>query len=824
MQQTPEQQRRLAEAWEGRISPDQLTLDERRLLADAWEKRNAKRPAVDPMMDIGHMTGDSYGGQTQGAAPPRSALPGAAGVRDALRDQMTQSTGLGPVPDAVARFGLGLGASVADLGARPVEATQEALRYTAETPYRLTQNLADTSYNVRKGNFRQAGVDALETVNSGLETALLVAPGAGSAAAKAARPVRSNPVLEAAERSGVELPPVAATQSDAAKALTKSISENTISGSGVRQNVRRSIGQAEDRLDEVAAMYSDATPRRAGEAAQEGVAAFDQRAGRFYAKFEDSLPEAFADQRVEPTATIARLRKSASRFDSEQLQELFDTPIGRKLRDIIDPPKQTEADKLLSQVLDLRNAVRPSGGKSLAQFIVERGGIRDDRGDVLDAMGGTVRGRPGMINRNGEQIDDLIMDAVETGYFPEFNLDQGFLPSRAQFLEAIDEDFRGRKRFADQDGIGNDRILRDAELQFDRMGIDVRASRDDLVSQVEQATGQQVTGAGEGISADLTYNDLRQLRTEVRRAQAKPGLAKTENDFELERLEGVLTEDIYRAVGDVAGARSLALMKRADLHYAGTKRRLEQALKPFTAGADKTPEAVFRDIVAAMQSQTTRSGRGDFKRIRDLRKALSKEQMDDVAGAVLSAAGRAKEADDFSILTLRTNWRNMGEQQKNIMFGGAGTARRQALDDLMVAVEGLADIEGAANFSRSGVSAQNMLTIGGFGVNPAATASALLAQGAAGRILSNPKHTRVVTVLLNQEKQAVRLALKGQTEAAARLVRSSRARAAAAIAAMEDMDMEVRQAMIESLAANDNQATSPSQQASSTQQPPPPPP
>lgn len=42
---SPEQQQRLAEAWEGRLSPDQLSPDERKILADKWEEVSAAKRA-----------------------------------------------------------------------------------------------------------------------------------------------------------------------------------------------------------------------------------------------------------------------------------------------------------------------------------------------------------------------------------------------------------------------------------------------------------------------------------------------------------------------------------------------------------------------------------------------------------------------------------------------------------------------------------------------------------------------------------------------------------------------------------------------------------
>lgn len=89
--------------------------------------------------------------------------------------------------------------------------------------------------------------------------------------------------------------------------------------------------------------------------------------------------------------------------------------------------------------------------KSLATFIVEQGGLRDHGGDVLSILGNSHKARPCLISRNGLEIDAAILRAVEAGYFPDANLDQGILPNAREFIDTLADDLSGRAIYAQGD-------------------------------------------------------------------------------------------------------------------------------------------------------------------------------------------------------------------------------------------------------------------------------------------------------------------------------------------------------------------------------------
>lgn len=93
-----------------------------------------------------------------------------------------------------------------------------------------------------------------------------------------------------------------------------------------------------------------------------------------------------------------------------------------------------------------RGEDRPTGEKTLAQFVVEQGGIRDERGDVRNMMGAGNKTRPGLMSGRGLPVDEMAEKARAAGYFPEFGEresagavgEDGF--GLRAFIEALDED------------------------------------------------------------------------------------------------------------------------------------------------------------------------------------------------------------------------------------------------------------------------------------------------------------------------------------------------------------------------------------------------
>lgn len=126
-----------------------------------------------------------------------------------------------------------------------------------------------------------------------------------------------------------------------------------------------------------------------------------------------------------------------------------------------------EAETIAREIEYSRSAAYGKGENGLADWVVSKGGIKDDRGDAMAIIG--KRGEyPGLLPANGGRrtIDQLITAAVEDGKFPGFRPD-GPQPTRTQFLDALDADIR--RGSADPEAVN----ARDVLNYWERHGVDV---------------------------------------------------------------------------------------------------------------------------------------------------------------------------------------------------------------------------------------------------------------------------------------------------------------------------------------------------------------
>lgn len=141
----------------------------------------------------------------------------------------------------------------------------------------------------------------------------------------------------------------------------------------------------------------------------------------------DIAPEAVGEQvraRLVEGLQGAKARTSAA-YDAPVLQE--DVPVRLRPIDVEDvtlpsPPVQKSAlADQVETVLQQTKGRLPDRPTTLMQFVRARGGINPDgmgAGDLRSA-GMDYRGQPGLINRNGQDLDKMREAAVEAGYLRE---------------------------------------------------------------------------------------------------------------------------------------------------------------------------------------------------------------------------------------------------------------------------------------------------------------------------------------------------------------------------------------------------------------------
>ena len=130
-------------------------------------------------------------------------------------------------------------------------------------------------------------------------------------------------------------------------------------------------------------------------------------------------------------------------------------------------PSEYPLDVLVQDIARLKKGVsrKVNKGLRLSQFIKQKGGIKDDRGDIK-SMGASV----GLLNKNGISLDEATRMAWEAGYIqgterPEIN----------QLLDLLSDDLGNRPVYAFDDQFnGNDRqYYLELERALDEAGADI---------------------------------------------------------------------------------------------------------------------------------------------------------------------------------------------------------------------------------------------------------------------------------------------------------------------------------------------------------------
>lgn len=206
--------------------------------------------------------------------------------------------------------------------------------------------------------------------------------------------------------------------------------------------------------------------------------------------------------------------------------------------------------------------------KTLAQFVRQNGGIRKDDLNAADVRvsidkdkknGGIVTNREadftdkrGRTHKKSKTIDDMALAATEAGYFRE-------RPTVAEFLDALDNDVKGRSVYS-VDDIDFETQYRQAEELYNEavdLGIDVYGLTDEDLSRlineyrrvkegvdytpVDQMTGQEIEPP-----TGLTDDELLQLRESQDEAYVKTEeYIEFRTQFEALQKEALEFDDMY---------------------------------------------------------------------------------------------------------------------------------------------------------------------------------------------------------------------------------------------------------------------------------------
>ena len=215
-------------------------------------------------------------------------------------------------------------------------------------------------------------------------------------------------------------------------------------------------------------------------------------------------------------------------------------------------PLVTRPDELKELVRQLRVRPKPPSVRTLINFLRREGGLRE-AGDELKSIGITGRTRPGLVNRRGLSFDDAALRSFEEGFFPEL----GGRPTIAQFLSALDEEFRGlnvRVRPGDEAILADFRAIDDfleaAQRALDDLDINVKTLEEKAL--VNRLNDEMAEGRREAGAAPVESEGTRRSLGRAQQAKARIERAEVNEDLALDALEADVRARVEtKQAGDV---------------------------------------------------------------------------------------------------------------------------------------------------------------------------------------------------------------------------------------------------------------------------------
>jgi hypothetical protein len=249
-------------------------------------------------------------------------------------------------------------------------------------------------------------------------------------------------------------------------------------------------------------------------------------------------------------------------------------------------------------------------------------------------------------------------------------------------------------------------------------------------------------------SGGLSWADLKKFRSFIGEKRGTAKFSDGSSKGDLDRLYGALSEDM-RATAAANGPGALKAFTRANDYWRGRETRIENVSKVlFGDAADKSDSAAFNSLMSWAKKDT-----GDFKKLSVAMRSLPDEEASTIRATTLDRLGRATAGtqDDtqvrFSPSTFMTNWTNLDQRAKNILFQGE---HRKAVDDFVKVMSGIKGSERFANTSKTGLPVSAAATVSALFSEPVTGAAMATGQLAMGRLLGSPTVAKWLSALFRK--------------------------------------------------------------------------
>ena len=130
-------------------------------------------------------------------------------------------------------------------------------------------------------------------------------------------------------------------------------------------------------------------------------------------------------------------------------------------------------------------ALGAGGQGGLASFIFRNGGVRDDGGEIMQALGGTTRTRPGLLNSKGVPLDRMREMAHQEGYIgrPGQDVNGAGGTTMDDLVQALQDELHGPRQ-APGRASGDRTLVQHVDQELDSRGLSINDPPDQVLSAV----------------------------------------------------------------------------------------------------------------------------------------------------------------------------------------------------------------------------------------------------------------------------------------------------------------------------------------------------
>lgn len=267
-------------------------------------------------------------------------------------------------------------------------------------------------------------------------------------------------------------------------------------------------------------------------------------------------------------------------------------------------------------------------------------------------------------------------------------------------------------------------------------------------------------------AGDLSWNDIKQFRSYIGEKAGRPTLQQDTSKDSLDALYGSLSQDIQQAASAHSPEAAKAF-SRANNYWRGRQTRLNDVMTKLVGkDGNMAPEATFAQIErwAGVKG-------GDYGTLARAVRSMPADEANTVRATIIDRLGDASagrqnaEGNAFSPDTFLTQWSNLSDRAKAVLFQGE---HRKALDDLATVFDGSKASRGFDNASRTGIATSGLGTLAAIMLEPITGSAIAGSQFLTGKLLASPKFARWLAASSKKPNPSAQLAHVNQLTAIAR--------------------------------------------------------